>query len=64
MGIDCVAVGSDFDGASVPAKIGDAGGLQFFVEALRSAGYSGSELAKLCRDNWFRVLRAAWGETI
>ena len=64
MGIDCVAVGSDFDGASVPAKIGDAGGLQFFVEALRGAGYSGSELAKLCRDNWFRVLRAAWGETI
>jgi len=62
MGIDCVAIGSDFDGASIPAQIGDAAGLQFFVEALRNAGYSGHELTKICRENWFRVLRAAWGE--
>lgn len=62
MGIDCVAIGSDFDGASIPAQIGDASGLQFFVEALRGAGYSGRELAKICRENWLRVLRSAWGE--
>lgn len=63
MGIDCVAIGSDFDGASVPAQIGDAAGLQFLVEALQNAGYSGRELTKICRDNWFRVLRSAWRES-
>ncbi len=62
MGIDCVALGSDFDGALIPAAIGDASGLQVLVEALKSAGYGGDDLAKICRDNWLRVLRAAWHE--
>lgn len=62
MGIDCVAIGSDFDGASIPAAIGDAAGLQLFIEALRKAGYTGGDLARLCSDNWFRVLGAAWKE--
>jgi membrane dipeptidase len=63
MGIDCVALGSDFDGALIPAEIGDAAGLQKLVAGLRSAGYGEADVAKLCRDNWLRVLRAAWGET-
>jgi len=62
MGIDCVAIGSDYDGATIPAGIGDAAGTQKLVEALKAAGYAGSDLAKLCRDNWFRVLRSAWHE--
>lgn len=62
MGIDCVAIGSDFDGASIPAQIRDASGLQVFIEALRNAGYSGTDLAKICRKNWFRILRSAWHE--
>ena len=28
MGIDCVALGSDFDGAKIPGEIGDASGNQ------------------------------------
>ncbi len=62
MGIDCVALGSDFDGAKIPGEIGDASGNQNLVAALRDAGYVGEDLAKICRENWLRVLRAAWHE--
>jgi membrane dipeptidase len=63
VGIDGVALGSDFDGATVPAEIGDAAGLQNLVAALSGAGYGDDDLAKICRDNWLRVLRSAWHET-
>jgi membrane dipeptidase len=62
MGIDCVALGSDFDGATIPAAIGDAAGSQALVEALRSAGYGEGDLAKLCRENWLRLLKTVWRE--
>jgi membrane dipeptidase len=62
MGIDCVALGSDFDGATVPAEIADAAGNQNLVAALKAAGYSEVELAKICRENWLRVLAQAWHE--
>lgn len=61
-GIDCVAIGSDFDGAMVPREIESAAGLQNLVAALRKAGYGDAELAKICRENWLRVLGQAWHE--
>ncbi len=63
MGIDCVAIGSDFDGATIPAAIGDAAGNQALVEALAAAGYGEDDLAKLCRENWLRLLKTVWHET-
>ncbi len=63
MGIDCVAIGSDFDGATIPSVIGDASGLPRFVEALKAAGYEGEALDKLCRKNWLRILAKAWKES-
>lgn len=62
VGIDGVAIGSDFDGATVPRAIGDAAGLQKLVAALENAGYAGDDLARICRDNWLRVLATAWRE--
>jgi membrane dipeptidase len=62
MGIDCVALGSDFDGAKIPGEIADASGNQNLVVALRDAGYTGDDLAKICRENWLRVLHSAWHE--
>lgn len=56
MGIDCVALGSDYDGATIPGGIGDASGTQNLVEALRQSGYDGEALEKICRKNWLRVL--------
>ena len=62
MGIDCVALGSDFDGATIPAEINDASGNHNLVAALKSAGYGDQDLAKICRENWLRVLSQAWHE--
>ncbi|OLP46654.1 dipeptidase [Rhizobium oryziradicis] len=62
MGIDCVALGSDFDGATVPADIADASGNQNLIKALKAAGYSETDLAKIARENWLRVLGGAWHE--
>ncbi|HVK90278.1 MAG TPA: dipeptidase [Mycoplana sp.] len=62
MGIDCVALGSDFDGATIPAEIADASGNQKLVAALAAAGYGADDLAKICRENWLRVLGQAWHE--
>ncbi|MBR0558030.1 dipeptidase [Ciceribacter sp. L1K23] len=62
MGIDCVALGSDFDGATIPAAIGDASGNQMLVDALSNAGYDDDALAKICRENWLRIFASAWHE--
>jgi membrane dipeptidase len=55
-----VALGSDFDGATVPAELGDVAGLPMLVEALRCAGFSEEELAAIYWHNWRRVLGAWW----
>jgi len=60
MGIDHVGFGSDFDGAVIPAAIGDVTGLPRVLDALRDAGYREPDLRKLARENWLRVLRATW----
>lgn len=62
LGMEGVAIGSDFDGATVPAEIGDAAGLQKLVAGLRDAGYTDADLAMICRDNWLRVLASTWRE--
>ena len=62
MGIDGVALGSDFDGATIPEAIGDAAGNQALIDALAAAGYSRDDLRKLCSDNWLRVLGETWRE--
>ena len=60
IGIDHVALGSDFDGAPIPKEIGDVAGLPRLVTALEQAGFDEAALAKVCRENWFRVLKTTW----
>jgi len=62
MGIDCVALGSDFDGATMPAELKDAAGLPKLMAALEERGYKGEDLRNLAHGNWVRVLRETWGE--
>src|SRR5690606_10033159 len=57
LGIDGVALGSDFDGAGIPDAIGDVTGVQRLLEALREAGYDQEALEKIAYRNWLRVLR-------
>jgi membrane dipeptidase len=59
-GLDCVGIGSDFDGATVPAAIGDASGLPNLIEALRRRGYDDASLRKIAHENWLRVLERTW----
>lgn len=61
LGIDRVGFGADFDGAILPAAIGDCTGLPRLIDALREAGYDDNALAKLTHENWVRVLRLTWG---
>ncbi len=60
LGIDCVAFGSDFDGATMPRELGDVAGLPRLLEALTAHGYDDAALAKLAHDNWSRVLGKTW----
>lgn len=59
MGIDHVALGSDFDGADIPAELGGAHGLPKLVEALR-ARFDEDAVSKITHRNWLRVLDATW----
>ena len=55
-----VALGSDFDGATIPASLGDAAGVPRLLEALAQAGFTREELAAIAWGNWRRVLAAWW----
>ncbi|SCZ10204.1 membrane dipeptidase [Microvirga guangxiensis] len=61
VGVDGVGFGSDFDGATIPAEIGDARGLPRLVDAMRRHGYDEATLRKLCYENWINVLERTWG---
>lgn len=61
-GIDSVALGSDFDGATMPAELRDTVGLPKLLEAIRARGYSDEDLTKIAHGNWVRVLRETWGK--
>jgi membrane dipeptidase len=60
IGVEHVALGSDFDGATVPAELGDAAGLPKLLAALRDTGFDDEELAAICWHNWRRVLAVWW----
>ena len=61
LGLDRVGFGSDFDGATMPRRIGDASGLPNLLSALAERGYDEASLRKLAHENWLRVLRKTWG---
>lgn len=59
-GTDHVALGSDFDGATIPAELGDVRGLPRLLDALSDAGFSEGEIGDIAWGNWRRVLAAWW----
>jgi membrane dipeptidase len=60
VGEDGVGFGSDFDGAMIPAELGNAAGLQMLVRAMRKRGFGEPLIEKVCFRNWLRVLRRTW----
>ncbi len=61
LGPDRVGFGSDFDGATMPAALGDAAGLPHLLDTLRGRGYDDATLGRIACDNWLRVLEQTWG---
>ena len=61
-GEDSVGLGSDFDGAMIPAQLGTAAGLPVLVQAMRKRGFSEPLIKKVCWRNWLRVLARTWGK--
>jgi membrane dipeptidase len=60
IGVRHVALGSDFDGATIPAAVGDAAGLPRVLTALRDVGFGEAEMEAICWQNWQRVLATWW----
>ena len=60
IGIDKVALGSDFDGAQMSADLRNAGGLPKLMAELQRRGYDDAALAKIGYENWLRIFAATW----
>jgi membrane dipeptidase len=60
LGEDGVGLGSDFDGAMIPAELGNAAGLQILVEAMEQRQFGKALIEKVCFRNWLRVLGRTW----
>ncbi len=59
IGVEHVALGSDFDGCFPPAALSDASKTQALLDTLH---WTDDELRALAHGNWLRVLRASWRE--
>jgi membrane dipeptidase len=61
IGVEHVALGSDYDGTTIPAALGDAAGTPRLLEVLRAVGgFDERELSLIAWENWRRVLGAWW----
>jgi membrane dipeptidase len=60
LGLERVALGTDFDGTLIPKAIGDATGMPGFMDVLRTHGYDDAALRKIGHENWLRVLAKTW----
>jgi membrane dipeptidase len=60
IGIDHVALGSDFDGAEMPAEIKDATGLPKLIDGLRELGYADQAIEQIASKNWLRIIKSTW----
>jgi membrane dipeptidase len=62
MGIDHVALGSDYDGIpQAPAGLEDAARLPNLTAGLQARGYAMEQIRKVLGGNALRVLREVWG---
>lgn len=57
-GIDCIGLGSDFDGIGSKLEMKDASGYQMLYSALIEAGLSIEEIEKIFYKNVLRVYKA------
>lgn len=56
-GIDCVGLGSDFDGATMPVDLPDMSHMQCIADGLLRRGYSDEEIDGVMGGNMLRLLK-------
>ncbi|MBV0892524.1 dipeptidase [Paracoccus sp. Z118] len=56
-----VALGSDFDGALMPADLPDTAALPRLIQAMRDHGYGEELVERIAWRNWVEVLERTWG---
>ncbi len=61
IGIDHIALGSDFDGATMPSDLKDVAGVPLLISELVNRGYDDQALHQIGTGNWLRVLESIWG---
>lgn len=61
LGEEGVALGSDFDGATLPAPLADVAGLPALTDAMAAHGYNSALIDKICHANWLNLLHRQWG---
>ncbi|WP_112874759.1 dipeptidase [Paracoccus endophyticus] len=61
LGEDGVALGSDFDGALMPADLPDAAALPRLIGAMQDHGYGSALVEKIAWRNWLSMLDRTWG---
>ena len=61
LGEDGVALGSDFDGATMPAPIKDVTGVPKLLQALLDKGYGEALVGKIALGNWLGVVGRTMG---
>jgi membrane dipeptidase len=60
IGVEHIALGSDFDGAGMPDRLKDASALPALLQALNEMGFHGEDLEKIAYRNWWRIFRETW----
>lgn len=61
-GIECAAIGSDFDGVpKLPIGLEDCGKMQIIALGLTKEGFSDAGIRKIAADNFLRVFKAVCG---
>jgi membrane dipeptidase len=62
IGVEHVALGSDFDGTEVPDDLGDITGVPKLLDEFAKHGFSDSEIEAIAWGNWRRTLARCWNE--
>jgi membrane dipeptidase len=62
IGVEHVALGSDFDGTEVPDALGDVTGVPKLLEEFAKHGFSEVEVEAIAWGNWRRTLARCWNE--
>ena len=56
-GMECLGLGSDFDGIGTDVEWKDAGGMLLLLDGMKKAGFSESQCDKICRENVLRLYK-------